>query len=247
MVPEFPACVGGDKGDSSVQNSPYTRICNGRLRQKMSKSLGNVVAPQEIIKANGAEILRLWVSAEDYRDDIRISKEIIDRLTEAYRKIRNTARFLLGNLSDFDGKDGKDYSKDLLEIDRWAMSRLQTLTAKITAAYERFDFHEVYHLLHNFCVVDMSSFYLDILKDRLYTFKADSKERRAAQWVLNRNTLNNDRAYGSGNFFHGRRDMEIHCRQKEESVFLSPFPTADEKYLDPALEEKWAKLIAIRK
>ena len=92
--------------------------------KKMSKSLGNVVAPQEIIKTSGAEILRLWVSAEDYRDDIRISKEIIDRLTEAYRKIRNTARFLLGNLHDF---DEKDYSKDLLEIDRWAMSRLQQL------------------------------------------------------------------------------------------------------------------------
>ena len=168
--------------------SPYrTVLTHGFVMdgsgKKMSKSLGNVVAPQEIIKANGAEILRLWVSAEDYRDDIRISKEIIDRLTEAYRKIRNTARFLLGNLYDF---DGKNYCNDLLEIDRWTMSRLQTLTAKITSAYERFDFHEVYHLLRNFCVVDMSSFYLDILKDRLYTFKADSKERRAAQWVLNR-------------------------------------------------------------
>ncbi|GFP28867.1 class I tRNA ligase family protein, partial [Candidatus Hakubella thermalkaliphila] len=100
--------------------------------KKMSKSLGNVFAPQEIIKENGAKIVRWWVSAEDYRDDIRISKEIIGRLTEAYRKIRNTARFLLGNLYDF---DGNDYSSHLLEIDRWAMSRLQTLTAKITSAF----------------------------------------------------------------------------------------------------------------
>ncbi|MCX5716778.1 MAG: isoleucine--tRNA ligase [Nitrospirae bacterium] len=228
--------------------SPYkTVLTHGFVMdgsgKKMSKSLGNVVAPQEVIKANGAEILRLWVSAEDYRDDVRISKEIIDRLTEAYRKIRNTARFLLGNLSDF---DGKDYSNDLLEIDRWAMARLQTLTAKITSAYERFDFHEVYHLLHNFCVVDMSSFYLDILKDRLYTFKSDSKERRAAQWVLNRILLTMTGLMAPVISFTAEEIWRFIAGKKEESVFLSPFPKADEKYLDPALEDKWAKLIAIR-
>jgi len=228
--------------------SPYkTVLTHGFVMdgsgKKMSKSLGNVVAPQEVIKANGAEILRLWVSAEDYRDDIRISKEIIDRLTEAYRKIRNTARFLLGNLSDF---DGKDYSKDLLEIDRWAMSRLQTLTAKITTAYERFDFHEVYHLLHNFCVVDMSSFYLDTLKDRLYTFKAASKERRAAQWVLNRILLTMTGLMAPVISFTAEEIWSFIAGKKEESVFLSPFPKADEKYLDSALEDKWARLIAIR-
>jgi isoleucyl-tRNA synthetase len=228
--------------------SPYkTVLTHGFVMdgsgKKMSKSLGNVVAPQEVIKANGAEILRLWVSAEDYRDDVRISKEIIDRLTEAYRKIRNTARFLLGNLSDF---DGMDYSNDLLEIDRWAMSRLQALTAKITSAYERFDFHEVYHLLHNFCVVDMSSFYLDILKDRLYTFKSDSKERRAAQWVLNRILLTMTGLMAPVISFTAEEIWGFIAGKKEESVFLSPFPKADEKYLDPALEDKWAKLIAIR-
>jgi len=145
--------------------------------KKMSKSLGNVVAPQEVIKSNGAEILRLWVSAEDYRDDVRISKEILDRLTEAYRKIRNTCRFFLGNIYDF---DGGDYRDNLLEIDRWAMSRLQTFTKKVTSAYENYEFHEVFHNIYNFCIVDMSSFYLDVLKDRLYTFKSDSVERRAA-------------------------------------------------------------------
>jgi len=211
--------------------------------KKMSKSIGNVIAPQEIIKANGAEILRLWVSAEDYKDDIRISKEIIDRLTEAYRKIRNTARFLLGNLHDF---DGKDYSNDLIEIDRWAMSRLQTLIAKITSSYERFDFHEVYHLLHNFCVVDMSSFYLDILKDRLYTFKADSKERRAAQWVLNKILLTMTGLMAPVISFTAEEIWRFIAGSKEESVFLSTFPKTDEGYLDAALEEKWAKLIAIR-
>jgi len=228
--------------------SPYrTVLTHGFVMdgsgKKMSKSLGNVVAPQEIIKANGAEILRLWVSAEDYRDDVRISKEIVDRLTEAYRKIRNTARFLLGNLNDF---DGKDYSKDLLEIDKWAMSRLQTLIIKITSSYERFDFHEVYHLLHNFCIVDMSSFYLDILKDRLYTFKADSKDRRAAQWVLNKILLTMTGLMAPVISFTAEEIWKFIAGSKEESVFLSAFPKADEGYLDAALEEKWAKLIAIR-
>ncbi|MEK6653508.1 MAG: isoleucine--tRNA ligase [Nitrospirota bacterium] len=211
--------------------------------KKMSKSLGNVVAPQEIIKTSGAEILRLWVSAEDYRDDIRISKEIIDRLTEAYRKIRNTARFLLGNLHDF---DEKDYSKDLLEIDRWAMSRLQQLIKKISSAYENYAFHEVYHLLHNFCIVDMSSFYLDILKDRLYTFKPDSKERRAAQWVLNNILVTMTKLMSPVISFTAEEIWKNISGDREESVFLSAFPAADDKFLDTALEEKWEKFITIR-
>ena len=211
--------------------------------KKMSKSLGNVVAPQEVIKAHGAEILRLWVSAEDYRDDIRISKEIIDRLTEAYRKIRNTARFLLGNLHDF---DGKDYSNDLLDIDKWAMSRLQQLVKKITSAYENYAFHEVYHLLHNFCIVDMSSFYLDILKDRLYTFKSDSKERRAAQWVLDRILITMTKLMAPVVSFTAEEIWGYIQGKKEESVFLSAFPEADEKFLNPVLEEKWGKFVAIR-
>lgn len=221
--------------------------------KKMSKSLGNVVAPQEVIKSNGAEILRLWVSAEDYRDDVRISKEILDRLTEAYRKIRNTCRFLLGNISDF---DNMDYSSHLLEIDRWAMSRLQTFTGKVTAAYDNFDFHEVFHCIYRFCVIDMSSFYLDVLKDRLYTFGADSGERRAAQWVLNQvlstmtrlmapilsftaeevwQSLKNSKQYAAD------RMQEI-----EESVFLAPFPEVNAQYYDRSLEEKWDNLFMLR-
>ena len=221
--------------------------------KKMSKSLGNVVAPQEVIKGNGAEILRLWVSAEDYRDDIRISKEILARLTEAYRKIRNTCRFLLGNAYDF---DGKDYSNNLLEIDRWAMSRLQTFISKVTTAYESFDFHEVFHSIYNFCIVDMSSFYLDVLKDRLYTFKSDSAERRAAQWVLSQilstmtrlmspvlsftaeEVWQNMKQSASGKARSGQ-DMEA-------SVFLSSFPEADEKYSAPDLEKKWDDLFLLR-
>jgi isoleucyl-tRNA synthetase len=211
--------------------------------KKMSKSLGNVVAPQDIIKTTGAEILRLWVSAEDYRGDVRISKEIMARLTEAYRKIRNTARFLLGNLHDF---DGSDWSGSLLEIDRWAMSRLQGLIKKVTEAYERFDFHEVYHRLYNFCVVDMSSFYLDILKDRLYTFRRDSSERRAAQWVLREVLMAMTRLMAPVLSFSAEEIWRFIKDRPEESVFLSRMPGVDERFIDAPLEEKWSRLIAIR-
>ncbi|MCL5024134.1 MAG: isoleucine--tRNA ligase [Nitrospirae bacterium] len=211
--------------------------------KKMSKSLGNVVAPQDIIKKNGAEILRLWVSAEDYRDDIRISKEIVDRLVEAYRKIRNTARFLLGNL--FDYEDG-DYGDHLLEIDRWALSRLQGLVKKVSDAYERFDFHQVYHSIHNFCIVDMSSFYLDILKDRLYISRADSPERRAGQWTLYRIVSAMTRLMTPVLSFTAEEIWNFLPGRKEESVFLSDFPEADEGFLDEGLEGRWAALISLR-
>ena len=211
--------------------------------KKMSKSLGNVVAPQDVIKKNGAEIVRLWVSAEDYRDDIKISQEIIDRLVEAYRKIRNTARFLLGNLSGF---DGGDYSGHMREIDRWAMSRLQGLVKKVTEAYEKFEFHQVYHSIHNFCIVDMSSFYLDILKDRLYTFRSDSPERRAGQWVLSQILSTMTRLMAPVLSFTAEEIWSFMQGNKRESVFLSPFPTVDETFLDPSLEERWERLRAVR-
>lgn len=211
--------------------------------KKMSKSMGNVVAPQDIIKKNGAEILRLWVAAEDYRDDIRISGEIIDRLVEAYRKIRNTARFLLGNLYDY---DGRDYREHLPEIDRWAMSRLQGLVRRVTDAYERFDFHQVYHSIHNFCIVDMSSFYLDILKDRLYTFRADSPERRAGQWVMHQIVSVMTRLMAPVLSFTAEEIWGFMPGAKEESVFLSAFPAVEEGLLDERLERKWAALISLR-
>ncbi len=209
--------------------------------KKMSKSLGNVVAPQDIIKQTGAEILRLWVSAEDYRGDVRISKEIIARLTEAYRKIRNTARFLLGNLYDYDGSPGEP-----MEIDRWALSRLHGLTQKVARAYESFDFHEVYHRLYNFCVVDMSSFYLDILKDRLYTFRADSPERRAGQRVLSDVLTTMTRLMAPVLSFTAEEIWQSVREKPAESVFLSDFPQADESLIDKELENRWARLITIR-
>ena len=147
----------------------------------MHKSLGNGIAPQEVIDQYGADVLRLWVASSDYHADIRISKDILKQLSESYRKIRNTARYILGNLSDFNPDTVMVSIDELMPIDKWALSKLNTLEEKVKEAYDKYEFHLVYHGIHNFCVVDMSNFYLDVLKDRLYTEKADSTKRRAAQ------------------------------------------------------------------
>jgi isoleucyl-tRNA synthetase len=174
--------------------APYKAVCthgwvvDGEGR-KMSKSLGNGIAPEDIINEYGADILRLWVASSDYHSDIRISKEILKQLSEAYKKIRNTARFILGNLSNGSGfnPDTDSVSEnELLEIDKWALMRLDALIDKVKAGYDAFDFHVVFHAIHNFCVVDMSNFYLDIIKDRLYCTSEKSVERRAAQTAMYR-------------------------------------------------------------
>jgi len=153
---------------------------NGR---KMSKSLGNVTAPQDIIKNYGADFLRLWVASSNYNDDIRISKEIMDRLIDAYRKIRNTIRFMLSNISDFDLEQVVDF-KEMLELDQWALYRLVSKSNLIKKQYEEYNFSEVYKEIYSFCNEEMSGIYLDILKDRLYTFASNSLERRSAQTAL---------------------------------------------------------------
>lgn len=152
--------------------------------KKMSKSLGNVIQPKQIIDKYGADILRLWVSAEDYRDDIRISNEILERLSEAYRRIRNTCRFLLGNLSDFNPDTDLIDVDQLASLDKYALTKLNWVIERVNRAYRDFDFHIVFHTLYNYCSVDLSSLYLDILKDRLYCEKKDGLKRRSAQTTL---------------------------------------------------------------
>jgi len=152
--------------------------------KKMSKSLGNVIAPEQIIKQYGADILRLWVSSADFTSDIHLSNDILKQLIEVYRKIRNTTRFLLGNCFDFNPEtDAVDYGS-MEELDRWALFRLTELVEKVTTAYEKYEYHQFFHALHNFCVVDMSNFYLDIIKDRLYCSAPGDPARRSAQTVL---------------------------------------------------------------
>ncbi|MBI5054991.1 MAG: isoleucine--tRNA ligase [Nitrospirae bacterium] len=217
--------------------------------KKMSKSLGNVISPQEITKKHGSEILRLWTSSADYREDMRISNEIMSRLVEAYRKIRNTCRFLLGNINDFDpamAELSKIQKDDLLEIDRYALSILQGLIRKVSTAYETFAFHEVYHAIYKFCVIDMSSFYLDILKDRLYTFKAGSKERRSAQIVLYNILISLTKMVAPVLSFTAEEIWQHIPGKKEESVFLSTFPEVKEEFIDTELEQTWERLAKVR-
>jgi len=215
--------------------------------KKMSKSAGNVVAPQEVIDKYGAEVLRLWVSAADYRDDVRISPEILTHLAEAYRRIRNTSRYLLGNLSDFDPERDRVADKDLLELDRWALHRLQKLVQRVEKAYDEFEFHVVFHSLHNFCAVDMSAFYLDILKDRIYTAKTSSIQRRSGQTVMHAILSAMVRMMAPVLSFTAD---EVWGYMKEgaktTSVFLAGFPKVEEKYLDDALEARWNQILAVR-
>lgn len=172
--------------------APYKAVCthgwvvDGEGRA-MHKSLGNGIDPEEVISQNGADILRLWVASSDYHSDIRISKDILKQLADTYKKIRNTARFILGNLCNGQGFDPAADSVELdklTEIDKWALTRLNALIEKTNAGYDAFDFHIVLHTVHNFCVTEMSNFYLDIIKDRLYCDGEKSEERRSAQTAM---------------------------------------------------------------
>ena len=152
--------------------------------QKMSKSKGNIVSPQHVIQRYGADILRLWVAATDFSAEMGISEEILKRVTDAYRRIRNTARFLLSNLHDFNFDKHAVQPAKMLSLDRWAVATAACLQRDIQADYQNFVFHRIYHRLHNFCSSQMGGFYLDIIKDRLYTVHADALARRSAQTAM---------------------------------------------------------------
>ena len=216
--------------------------------RKMSKSLGNVIYPEKVIKEYGADILRLWVASADYKGDIRVSPDILKQLAEVYRKIRNTARFLLGNLDDFDPSRDRARYEDLPEIDRWALHQLQRLIQRVTKAYDTYEYHLLYHAIHNFCTIDLSSFYLDVLKDRLYTSGTDSQERRAAQTVLYDAAVALVKLIAPVLTFTSEEIWGYLPRSEAEpwSVQLSFWPEVNERYLDEELEKRWDVLLQVR-
>ncbi len=224
-------------------------VVDGRGK-KMSKSIGNVIAPEKIIKRHGAEILRLWTASEDYRDDIRISDSILKQLADAYRKIRNTVRFLLGNLQDFDPAAPRALAEgEMAELDRWILARFEQLKERTLAGYEKFEFHQVYHGLYNFCTVSLSALYLDIVKDRLYTMPVDHPQRRAAQAVLYEICDGLLRLMAPILSFLAAEawDYLPADGQRESSVFLVSFPPAKpERLADQKLLARWKKILLLR-
>ena len=223
----------------------YTVDGQGR---KMSKSEGNVIAPQTMIKEYGADILRLWVLSSDYQSDVSISKDIMKQVAEVYRKIRNTARYILGNINDFDVNNPVKY-EDLQELDKWALMKLNQLIKDCTKAFDEYDFNKAYQALNTFCVVDMSNFYLDIIKDRLYTRKKDSMERRAAQTAMYEILSSLVRIIAPMTSFTAE-EIWKHMPHKEdenkESIMLEYWPETKEEYENKELEEKWNKIIKVK-
>ncbi|MBI4764252.1 MAG: isoleucine--tRNA ligase [Deltaproteobacteria bacterium] len=216
--------------------------------KKESKSLGNVTHPEEVIKKYGAEIIRLWVSAEDYRDDVRVSQNILQQLTEAYRRIRNTCRFLLGNISDFRSDQDQVPIKEMEELDRWALLQLQKVISRVRRAYEQYDFHVVYHTLYQFCTNELSAFYLDILKDRLYTSAPKSWERRSAQTALLIILKALVRLMAPILSFTAEEVWAClsEADKEFESVHLTQFPDINITLADEELDQRWTVLLALR-
>ena len=211
--------------------------------KKMSKSVGNIIAPKD-----GAEILRLWVSASDYRDDIRISDNILKQLSDAYRRIRNTCRFMLGNLFDYNPeKDSASY-ESMLDIDKFALHRLQEIIERTRKAYDNYDFHVIYHTLHNYCALDLSSFYLDILKDRLYTSPPESTSRRSTQTVLYTILDSIVRLMAPVLSFTSEEiwDFMPGYKGKEKSIHLVFLPDIREEWKDLNLAKKWQQILEVR-
>jgi isoleucyl-tRNA synthetase len=215
--------------------------------RKMSKSQGNYVAQEELIPKYGAEVLRLWVAAEDYTEDIRLSEEILNRLADAYRRIRNTFRFLLGALADFDPERDRVSYDHMDEIDRWALLRLGELIARVRRAYDEYQFHVVFHAAHNFCAVDLSALYLDIIKDRLYTRAAGDPSRRASQTVCFEVLTALARLLAPVLSFTAEEVWGyIPGRGKPQSVHLVTFPEERGEWINERLGAEWERLLEVR-
>ena len=239
---------------ASTKDAPYKRILthgftmDGQGR-KMSKSLGNTILPKDITEKYGADILRLLVSSVDYREDVRISENILQQMSDAYRRIRNTARFLMGNLNNFDYANDKVDYKDMFEIDKWAMHKLEELKEKTTEYYDKYEFYSLFQEITYFCSMEMSSFYLDIVKDRLYCEGTTSIERRSAQTVLTEVLKVLVRIISPVLSFTADEIWERipEALKEEESVHLSKWIEANPEYLNEELAKKWDKIARLRR
>ena len=230
--------------------APYKSVlCHGWVvdeqGKQMHKSAGNGVEPSEIIRDYGADIVRLWVASSDYTVDVRAGKNIFKQLSEAYRKMRNTARFMLGNIGDFNPATDMVAEDQLFEIDRWALKSCNSLTANVRAAYDNYDFSRAYHAIYNFCVIDMSNFYMDVIKDRLYC--ADEHARRCAQTALYRILVDFTKLVAPILCFTAQEIWSYIPKLEgmQEYVCWERMPEAKSDE-DAAFDAKWAKIIAVR-
>lgn len=238
-------------GTAVYGQAPYNGILSHGFTldgegRKMSKSLGNTVDPVKVSDTLGADILRLWVSSVDYQADVRISDNILKQISEVYRKVRNTLRFFIGNLGGFDPLKDRVPFVQLPELDRYAMIRLQRMTERVLHAYDKYEFHQVYQHVHHFCSVEMSAFYLDIVKDRLYASLPDASGRKSSQTVIYE-ALTAITKLIAPILPHTADEVWTYIPGIElESVQLSDMPTADSSLYDHPLEQKWTNFIHIR-
>ncbi len=237
--------------------APYDAVLThgfvmGEDGQKMSKSVGNITSPQDVVEQHGADILRLWVVGSDYSEDLRIGPEILKSNADIYRRLRNTFRYILGNLSGFDESERVDLG-DMPELERWVLHRLWQLDGMLRKACNDFQFHTVFAELHNFCAVDLSAFYFDVRKDSLYCDRAVDPRRRACRTVLDEvfNCLSAWMApficFTAEEAWQARHEEKIGGGETEESVHLRTFPDIPETWRDDGLAEKWVKIRVLRK
>lgn len=239
----------GSTHDAPFKNILTHGFVNDGEGKKMSKSVGNTVVPADVIKVYGADILRLWCASVDYREDVKISDNILKQMAEAYRRVRNTARYILGNSNDFNPNTDKVPYEQLMEIDKWALHKLEVLKRKVTENYDKYEFYNLFQDIHYFAGVDMSAFYLDIIKDRLYTEGTNSIERRSAQTVMTEILVTLTKMIAPILSFTAEEIWETlpEVLKDKESVLLTNWYKESDEYLNPEIENKWVEIIKVRK